>query len=361
LNWTNEILESIDSLVIKEGYPYAAGILTQRLGKFINPEQLRGARRRWLARREREDNLPLQDILHDKFRNVVTYSNGYNEESITGVQEFVFNEDVVGGDNGNKNNIVHEPKYNVPPAIEPVKQDIVTINDPNILVLADPHCPMHNVQMIERALEIALKHFPHVRKLAIIGDLIDFSSISRWTQDSPSRTTAEQDVRVAGSLINELLRYFDDLYCCSGNHDERLTARLNSHYSLETILCGGVGNTNPKLHITDLDYIMVGDDTIIGHSNVYSRRAAFAPNKSAMLLKYNVAVGHSHRVGLVVADDGVHWAADIGHCCNPDNFYYVRRRINAFSNMAGGFMILDNGRPQMFGEAITNWQWWGVK
>lgn len=350
MNWTDEILKSIDPVVTQQGYQFAAGVLTKKLGESIHAEQLRSARRRWLGRALASDTMTLKE----------EYEYEWPLAASNGVKEFEFSED----DNNTQNDLggskLNDSRFNLPLALEPIQQEIISIDDQNILVLADCHCPFHDVKMIERALTITRQFFPHVKKVAIIGDLIDFSSISRWAQDGPSRTTAEQDVRVAGSLIDELLKHFNDLYLCSGNHDERLSARLNSHYSLETILCGGIGNKNPHLHITDLDYLMVGDDTIIGHSSIYSRRATASPNKAAMLLKYNIAVGHSHKIGLVVSDDGIHWAADVGHCANVANFYYIRRRINTFSKSAGGFMVLSNGKPQMFGESISDWKFWGV-
>lgn len=339
MNWTNELLGSIDPVVIKEGYPFAAGVLTRQLGVTIHPEQLRGARRRWLAREKKGKST-------ERVFQTLTFSNG-QEEPVTLELDLT-------------NEYVDDGTFNFPKAVEPDMQDVLVIPDHDVLVLGDTHAPFHDVRLLERAVTLVQKHFPNIKHCAIIGDLIDFSSISRFTQDNPTVTTAEIDVRAGGAIVRELLKYFD-VWICQGNHDgQRVTARLNSYYSLESILCGGMGNTNPKLHITSFDYMMIGDDTIVGHPSIYSRRATFAPNKAALLLKYNVITGHSHRIGLVIADDGEHYAIDNGHCANAEYFYYHRRRLNTFSHMASGFSLVSQGKPMIFGEAITDWSWWGV-
>lgn len=50
LSWSDQLLESIDEMVQQDGYPVAAHYLSEQLGQFIDPEQLRGARRRWQQR-----------------------------------------------------------------------------------------------------------------------------------------------------------------------------------------------------------------------------------------------------------------------------------------------------------------------
>lgn len=164
-------------------------------------------------------------------------------------------------------------------------------------------------------------------------------------------------MRAGGAIVNELRKYFE-VWIGPGNHCERVAKQLNSDFSMESLLCGAIGNSDPGLHLTDLDYFYIGTDIVAGHPSMYSSKPAKVASKIALLQTKNVITGHSHKVGITMADNGINWAIDNGHCASEELFYYAKRRLNTFGKLSAGFTIISNNKPYVFGEMITDWEFW---
>lgn len=332
MNWTDDICQrTIDEMTGAPGITYErmAQSLSDRVGEIITYEQLRSALRRYKNRSGKQQlyEAPIQSW----------FPVG------------VYNDDIEGEDEA-------EDLESFPEPVRIAEQEVLTLPDANVLVLGDIHAPYHSTDMLERAVRITKRWFPHIKHCAVIGDLFDFSAISNHLNNQPI-TSTEVDMRAGGKIAKKLRREFE-LWIGPGNHDERLSKKLNSEFSMESLLCGALGNTDPGLHITDLDYFYIGDDIIAGHPNLYSSKPAGVAAKVALMQRKNIITGHSHKVGLTVSDDGIHWVVDNGHCADDALFYYVRRRLSTFGKMGAGFTIVSNGKPFVFGEAITDWNHW---
>ncbi len=330
MNWTDELCESIIQKM--EQYPgttydQVAAQLSDTYGQTINYEQLRSALRRYKGRTGQRTTVTA--VISPMQNGVGVYDDDDNEEL---------------------------ESDNFPDAVRATEQEVLVLNDPNVLVIGDIHAPYHSTEMLERAVAITKKWFPHIKHCMIIGDLFDFSAISNHLNNQPT-TSTEVDMRAGGKIAKKLRREFE-LWIGPGNHDERISKKLNSEFSMESLLCGALGNTDPGLHITDLDYFYIGDDIIAGHPNLYSSKPGNVAAKVALMQRKNIITGHSHKVGLIVSDDGEHWVVDNGHCADDRLFYYVRRRMSTFGKMGAGFTVISEGRPFVFGEAITNWSFW---
>jgi hypothetical protein len=251
-----------------------------------------------------------------------------------------------------------EHRMHFPEASTITACEVLTLEDPNVLILSDIHAPFHNPATLSLAVRIISKHFPHIKHCAIIGDIFDFSAISVHINNAPT-TSVETDIRAGGAIVRELRKHFE-VWIGPGNHCERISKKLNSQFSMESLLCGALGNRDPGLHFTDLDYMYIGADIVAGHPSMFSSKPAKLASKLALFQRRNVITGHSHKLGLTVSEDGEHWAIDNGHCASSELFYYAKRRLNTFSAMASGFSVISNGRPFIFGDAITDWDFWLV-
>jgi hypothetical protein len=333
LIWNDRVLEDIRARMNIPGNTYAsvADDLSADVGERIHPEQLRGALRRYISRR---NNIALAPV--EKYGFVQL------DEPFLGLMV----EDVA---------LEFEPRFPEPSRIS--EEKVLTIEDTNVLIVGDIHAPFHSPEMLERAVCITHKYFPHIRTVAVIGDLFDFAAISNHVNNQPV-TSTEEDMRAGGKIARSLRAAFDHMYIGPGNHDERISKKLNSQFSMESLLCGAFGNTDPGLHITDLDYFYIGDEIIAGHPSMYSTRTTGVAQKVALMQRKNTITGHSHKVGITVSEDGVHWTIDNGHCANSELFYYVRRRMSTFGKMGAGFTIISNGMPFVYGDAITDWGFW---
>lgn len=335
--WTDELCARIVQDMTESGKnrTQLAQELTIEFGEPIHPEQLRSAVRRYIKRsstalaRQEQQLLVVPEPIE---RLIVP-------NSWTGVIHDDDDDDIR----------FPEPARNI-------EQDVLLLEDPNVLIIGDIHAPYHSVEMLNRAVNITQKHFSHIKHCMIIGDLFDFSAISTHLNNQPT-TSTEYDMRAGGKIARELRKLFE-LWIGPGNHDERISKKLNSEFSMESLLCGALGNSDPGLHLTDYDYFYIGEDIIAGHPSLYSSKPTGVAAKTALMQRKNIITGHSHKVGITVSDDGVHWVVDNGHCADDSLFYYVRRRLSTFGKMGAGFTVVSNGKPFVFGEAITDWSRW---
>jgi hypothetical protein len=332
LIWSNELCQRLLDDFRNRGQTYAmlAAMLSAESGEDIHPEALRAALRRYVNRGyfvvldEDEPQVEQEQILGG-------FMSEYEEE---------------------------EPEYEsrFPEPSRIAEQAVLTLDDPNVLIVSDIHAPFHSPEMLDRAVYVTQKFFPHIKHCMVIGDLFDFSAISNHLNNQPT-TSTETDMRAGGKIARQLRSCFE-LWIGPGNHDERISKKLNSEFSMESLLCGAFGNTDSGLHITDLDYFYIGDDIIAGHPTMYSSKPTGVAAKVALMQRKNIITGHSHKVGITVSDDGIHWTIDNGHCASDQLFYYVRRRMSTFGKMGAGFTIISNNKPFVFGDAITDWSFW---
>lgn len=354
LNWTNEacaaIVQEMQSYTPSISWGRQAQILSERYNENISSEQLRSAIRRYNERQAHsvwepvwEDAAVVPTIgLLDMPDDDTPIIRDYARESIfnsLNIPETV-------STNGSR----------FPDPVRIAEQPILTLEDANVLVIGDVHAPYHSPEMLDRAVYITQKYFPHIQHCMLIGDLFDFSAISNHLNNQPT-TSTEADMRAGGKIARELRGEFQ-LWIGPGNHDERISKKLNSEFSMESLLCGALGNKDAGLHITDFDYFYIGDDIIAGHPTMYSSKPTGVAAKVTLMQRKNTITGHSHKVGLTVSDDGEHWSVDNGHCASAELFYYVRRRMSTFGKMGAGFTVISNGKPFIFGDCVTDWSWW---
>lgn len=87
------------------------------------------------------------------------------------------------------------------------------------LIINDIHLPFVNVALLEKALKVAKAL--GLKQLAIIGDLIDFESVSKFDFGGEQYSLMDE-LYIARDYMKELEKRFDRIIFIRGNHDERI-------------------------------------------------------------------------------------------------------------------------------------------
>jgi hypothetical protein len=247
-------------------------------------------------------------------------------------------------------------------------QKPITIPDANALVFSDLHIPHHSPLMLQRAIYIVKRYFPHINRLIVAGDSWDFTCISKHPKNQPVEDL--EDVLERGAHIYRAIgKHFSDIYVTNGNHDERIGLKLDSPFTLKRVFNSAFGDAWPdaKMHITNMDYVLMdsldGDASkswIIGHPSHYGQSGK-VPASIAELEGRNCASGHNHQIGVQQSASGRFLGVDLGHMTNPESHYYVQRRMTKFTRWSSGFLIVSQGRPYPYWERFSDWASLGCK
>lgn len=233
---------------------------------------------------------------------------------------------------------VKEDTPSFPPSIPipfdaPLQLDLVST-----LIIADLHCPYHDVSALERAVTT------RPAQIVIAGDLFDFASVSRHGK-AEQQSRLESDLETAGLVLLELAKVAP-VYVVSGNHDERLISKLDTALRFSRIVAMALNGRTPENSITvsDYDYCFIGDSYVIGHLSQYSKEPGKVAAQIAAKYNRNCLVGHDHIIGAQTANgkpNGKLIGASIGSMTDHTKHWYAQRRLNTFPEWKTGYALID--------------------
>lgn len=339
LTWSDDLLAEIDGMVVEEGYGPAAEYLTEQLDCYIHPEQLRGARRRWQARRRQRRAIGALEPAEPR----TEHSTREPESDDNPIFSAWAGDTIVG----------------IPEPVQAFQEPCMTLAASSFLVLADIHAPYQNKVMLERAMHITQKRFPHVRDCVVAGDLFNFERISRFGESGPSNNTGV-DIRSGGAILRALLDAFN-VWVFPGNHDMRLAKRLGSEYDFSFVVNGAVGGGVRKheLYVSNLSYMRAGAGSwLVLHPTSYSKLGGKTPAEIAELEQCNVVGSHNHVQGMMLTPSGKFIGVDPGHLTDPELHWYHHQNITKHARWSSGFVVVSKGYPYLFGDAFTDWPIW---
>lgn len=230
-----------------------------------------------------------------------------------------------------------EPKLFMPELIAPQE---------NTLVIADLHAPYQNKQLLDTAIRLALS--ADVKHVDIAGDLHDFNSLSNMNKGEPT-TVYTTDIAVSKQILITLAYYFAEIRITSGNHDEYWVKKKGGTFKdliYTEVLQGTLAN---QIFATDYDYLLRGDDWLIGHLSSYDEEPGALASKLSDKYSRNVLVGHDHVRGHKRGIGGK-LGVSIGAMLTPDRFWYKNRRINTFPDFQLGFALIINNELYLFSD-----------
>ena len=242
--------------------------------------------------------------------------------------------------------------------------DPLRVPTPNALIISDPHAPFHHRGLLHVALLIA--RAMEITTVCFTGDVFNFDSINRHPKTGPE-TNLEEDLRTGGSLLHATSQYMDDIYVMSGNHDANFAKRLDKRFPLDMLIQAALGGKHlqARLHVTDREWIHIGDTWDVGHLSQYARMPGKKAAAIAERRKRNIAVAHDHMQGFMSTPDGCYLGISTGCMLHPNRFWYREQAFNDFPDWKNGFLIIKNDVPYLFHEHGSSplngskpWSYW---
>lgn len=228
----------------------------------------------------------------------------------------------------------------------------------NVLVFGDMHAPYHNEIMLQRAIYVARKFYPHVRDVVFGGDTFNMDAISIHPKNARS-VQLDVELIVGGDVAATILNCFDRGWIIPGNHDERVAKKLDQPFSTEQLFGAAFAHLRAwptcELHFSNLDYLYIGEHWIAGHPSKYSGQGGKMPSDLAQFYRRNTVSFHNHIVGESQSKDGDYIGIDAGHMTDPDKHFYVKRRFNTFTRWRSGFVVISNGYAYRYTDMFTDW------
>jgi hypothetical protein len=222
------------------------------------------------------------------------------------------------------------------------------------VITCDYHSPYYSTLWHNRTLAIADKL--KVRKIVIVGDLVDFAFASHYYSDHKPGIADESDEN--RRLIQSLLSAFDEIYLVKGNHEDRLGRQTNGVIQARYLLELWAGTDFGKRFKYSLyDKLTIGGEWLLVHPKSYSIISTKVAKTLAAKFHKNILNTHGHFLGYGYDISGKYYAADIGGIFDADKIEYRAIKSTTHPEWKNGFAVLKNGHPYLFDD-MTDWDWW---
>lgn len=222
------------------------------------------------------------------------------------------------------------------------------------IITADYHSPYYSTLWHNRSLAVAERF--GIKKLVVIGDLVDFGFASFFYADHKPGIADESDEN--RRLIQSLLAQFEEIVVVKGNHEDRLGRNTNGIIQARYLFALWSGPEYGKRFRYSLyDKLTIGDEWMCVHPKSYSQKAGIASR--ALCSKYlkNVLNTHGHHVGWNYDPSGKFLAVDLGGMFDPEKIEYMNIKTTTHPVWNPGFGMLRNGYFHLFDQQ-TDWSLW---
>ena len=222
------------------------------------------------------------------------------------------------------------------------------------IITADYHSPYYSILWHNRSLAIAERF--GIKKLVVIGDLVDFGFASFFYADHKPGIADESDENKR--LIQSMLAQFDEIVVVKGNHEDRLGRNTNgiiqARYLFE-LWSGPAWKT--RFLYSLYDKLTIGGEWLCVHPKSYSQKAGIASRQLASIHLKNIINTHGHHVGWNYDPSGKFLAVDLGGMFDVDKIEYLNIKSTTHPRWNSGFGMFRNGYFHLFDER-TDWDFW---
>lgn len=246
-------------------------------------------------------------------------------------------------------------------------RDPLTFTTGDICLACDFHIPFQDEALIDYMIDVCEDY--GIKELAIDGDFFDCDNLSSFNSIVESELdytiTWNGEKKEVQKMLVKLLRHFDTIYMCSGNHENRWVAITGGKGGFK----GMIKEVMPE-NITIEDYrkrVKVTIDThmILNHKwfdeygeeqvqewlLCHPRNFSILPLRvsrdlAARYLK-NIHMAHGHNLYKGHDRSGKFICLDGGGLFDKDALAYASR-ISTHPAMKSGFYLLVNGEPIQF-------------
>lgn len=198
-----------------------------------------------------------------------------------------------------------------------------------VVVVSDWHVPYHDADALRLALHITRQYDPHV--LYLVGDIIDFYSLSRFDKDPNRLTELHLDIEATRQLLQHWREALPDtrIIYLAGNHEQRLEKYLRTQaqalYNLPEV------RLESLLRLKEYDIQFPRDkdgrapdlwfhkrNFLITHGRISRKRAGYSAHEMLLQTWCSGVMGHTHKLAHVHTrkPDGRQYEwAEIGCLC----------------------------------------------
>lgn len=227
------------------------------------------------------------------------------------------------------------------------------------MVTSDWHLPLVDVDIVFKMILIAKKF--NIKNLTIVGDFVDFESISLWEHKNRN-AEIRKDLDSATQMLDVLFDWFDKIYWSFGNHDERLSRLFN--FALQPSEFGKLitDQIGKKLFISSHPYMELenGSKWRLTHPKNFSIITGRVPAKLAEKYRCNVLGAHGHHLGFCFDVSGNDLCGDLGCMCDSEKTHYIMFNDTTHPRWNKGFGMIRNGTYYQFSanHKATDWDFW---
>lgn len=229
----------------------------------------------------------------------------------------------------------------------------------DMIVSSDWHLPLVDVDMVMKLILVAKKF--GLKKMALVGDFINFETIAHWDQENMD-VDLRMELESAEEMLEILFDWFDEIYWCFGNHDDRLTRLFN--FQLQPTEFGRLitDQIGKKLFISSHPYMILnnGSKWRLTHPKNFSILTNRVPTKLADKYRCNVLGAHGHHQGISFDTSGRDLCGDLGCLTDYEKTHYIMFKDTTHPIWNMGFGMIRNGAYYMFSEnrKATDWRFW---
>jgi hypothetical protein len=206
------------------------------------------------------------------------------------------------------------------------------------ILLFDPHCPYHNVTLINEMVDTARRL--QIKKLAIIGDLTDLKKQYKKEPQAEGFGLTDE-LRVTREVIEFLAGWFDEIVATIGNHDFRLIRLLENQEDAIALynLIMNPNKTGPFRLLRE-NYLLIGEWLYAYHPfRMRKSKGSLSEEMGDHNQKSNLGA-HSHRWSMAIHDNGKEVVAEGLHATDPLFHNYHNDRLDTYSSWVPGFWIV---------------------
>jgi predicted MPP superfamily phosphohydrolase len=200
------------------------------------------------------------------------------------------------------------------------------------LFLSDIHVPYHDKTAIKLATGFITLYKPDV--IYLIGDIIDFYSLSKYDKDPKRLLTLQDDIDETIDVLDSIRKAAGDatpIFYRSGNHEYRLDKYLVSHPEISQLRAMKLSSLLEfeQLNITEIGYsethILHGIQ--VEHGDIVRKRSGYTAGGMLDRRWSSGISGHTHRLGVhhISNMSGDHFWAENGCLCSLSPHYLIGR------------------------------------
>jgi hypothetical protein len=231
----------------------------------------------------------------------------------------------------------------------------------------DFHIPCHDEALIDYMIGVCKDL--NIKKLAIDGDFLDCDNISIFTSVTESNRQvsitwkAEKDE--GRKVMTHLLEWFEEIYMCAGNHENRIIALTGGKEGFKDIILSmmpkniTISDYEKRVHSTTDDFMILNHTYVDedGNNQVQEWRLCHPKNFSILPLRVaralcnkfekNIHMAHGHNLLKGRSISGKFACLEGGGLFDRAALEYTCK-TTTHPVMRSGFFILKNGEALQF-------------